>query len=111
MRQLAADRDRVAQPGRPLGGCHADPVVALATEQLRRLSGDVAQPREHGSGGSEESVLAGSGGQLSQPRAEHESALQIAGDQAVVLQCDGQSVGGRTSESGGGDQPGQRRRT
>ena len=101
------DGDRVAQPGRPLGRGHADPVVALAAEQLRRLTGDVAQPREHGPGRSEQPVLAGGGRQLAEPRAEHESALHVAGDEPVVLERDGEPVGGRASEPGRGHQPGQ----
>ena len=60
-----------------------------------------------GLGGLEQPVLAGGGGQLAQPRAEHEPALQVAGDQAVVLQGDGEPVRGRPGQPGGGDQGGQ----
>ena len=81
--------------------------VALAAPQLRGLAGDVAQPRQHRAGGGQQPVLAGGGGQLGQPRAEHEPALHVAGDQPVVLQRDGEPVRGRPGESGAGDQAGQ----
>ena len=95
------------RPLGPLGGGDADAVVALAAPQLGGLAGDVAQPREHRAGGREQPVLAGRGGELGQPRAEHEAALHVAGDQPVVLQCDGQPVGGRSGQAGAGDQAGQ----
>ena len=62
--QLRADRDGVAQTGRPLGGGDADPVVALAAPHLGRLAGDVAQPGEHRAGRGEQPVLTGGRGQL-----------------------------------------------
>jgi hypothetical protein len=45
---LATDRDGVAQAGRTLGGGDAHPVLTLAAEQLRRLTGDVTQPASTG---------------------------------------------------------------
>ena len=38
---------------------------------------------------------------------EHEAALHVARDQAVVLEGDGEPVGGRPGQSGAGDQPGE----
>src|SRR3954463_3600575 len=55
----------------------------------------------------EQPVLAGGGRELAQPRAEDEPALQIAGDQAVVLQGGGQAVRGRPREPRRGHQGGQ----
>ena len=77
----------------------ADAVVALAAPQLGGLAGDVAQPRQHRTGGGEQPVLAGGGGQLGEPRAEHEAALHVAGNEAVVLQGDGEPVGGRPGQA------------
>ena len=105
--QLRADRDRVAQAGGALGGGDADPDVALAAPQLRGLAGDVAEPGQHRPGGGQQPVLAGGGGQLGQARAEDEPALHVAGDQAVVLQRDGEPVRGRPGQAGAGDQAGQ----
>ena len=59
----------VAQAGRPLGGGHADAVVALAAPQLRRLAGDVAQAGEHRAGG----------GQQAGPRRRRRRARPVAG--------------------------------
>ena len=56
---------------------------------------------EHRAGGGEQPVLAGGRGELAQPRAEDEAALQVAGDQAVVLERDGEPVGRRAGQAGG----------
>ena len=45
-----------------------------------------------GPGGGDEAVLAGGGGQLHQPAAEDEAALDVAADQAVVDQGQGEPV-------------------
>ena len=49
-------------------------------------------------------------GELGQPRAEHEAALQVAGDQPVVLERDREPVGGGPGEPGGRHEAGQGRR-
>ena len=41
---------------------------------------------------------------------EHEAALQVAGDEAVVLEGDGEPVGGRAGQAGRGDELGEGRR-
>ena len=41
-------------------------------------------------------------------RAEDETALEVAGHEAVVLEGDGEPVGGGSGQSGGGHQAGQR---
>ena len=105
--QLRPDRDRVAQPGRPLGGGDADAVVALAAPQLRRLAGDVPQPGEHRPGGGEQPVLAGGRRELGQARPQDEAALEVARHQSVVLERDGEAVCRRPGETGRGDQAGQ----
>ena len=81
--------------------------VALAPPQLGGLAGDVAQPGQHGSGGRQQPVLAGGGGQLGQPRTEDEAALHVAGHETVVLERDGEAVRGRPGQAGAGDQTGQ----
>ena len=81
--------------------------VALAAAQLGGLAGDVAQPRQHRAGGGQQAVLAGGGGQLGEPGAEHEAALHVAGDEAVVLERDGEPVRGGPGQPGAGDQAGQ----
>ena len=60
-----------------------------------------------GPGGGEQPVLAGGGGELGQARAEDEAALHVAGDEAVVLQGDGQPVGRRAGQAGGRDELGE----
>ena len=92
------------RPRGALGGGDADAVLALAAPELGGLAGDVAQSREHRAGGGEQPVLAGGGGELGEPRAEHEAALHVAGDQAVVLEGDGEPVRGRAGQAGAGDQ-------
>ena len=109
-RQGRADRDRVAQADGTLGGRDADPVVALAAEQLGALVGVVAQGSEDRPGRGEQAVLAGGRGELAEPRAEDEAALQVAGDQPVVLERHGQPVGRRAGQAGGGDELGEGRR-
>ena len=99
------------RPGHPLGGGHADPVVALPAEHLSRLAGDVAQPGQHRSGGGQQPVLTGGRGQLAEPRSEDEAALQIAADQPMVLEGHRQPVGGRPGQPGRGHQSGQRGRS
>ena len=102
--QGGADRDRVAQADRPLGGGDADALVTLAAVELRALAGVVAQRGEHGAGGGEQAVLAGGRRELREARSEHEPALHVARDQAVVLERHGQPVGRRASKMGGGDE-------
>ena len=96
------------RPDGSLGGGDADAVVALAAPQLGRLASDVAQAGEHGTCCGEQAVLAGRGGELGEARSEHEPALHVAGDESVVLEGDGEPVGGRAGEAGAGDEPGQR---
>ena len=103
-RQGRADRDRVAQADRPLGGRDADAVLALAAEELGALVGVVAQRAEHRPGGGEQAVLTGGGGELAQARPEDEPALEVAGHEAVVLQRDRQPVRRRSGQSGGRDE-------
>ena len=100
-RQRRTDGHRVAQAGQPLGRGNADPAVALPAIELRALAGDVAQPGQHRSGRLEQAVLAGGGGELAQPGAEHEAALQVARDEPVVLERGGEPVGRRAGQSGG----------
>ena len=107
-RQLAADRDGVAQAGRPVGGGDADPEVALAAIQLGRLAGDVAQAGQHGSGRREQPVLASGRGQLAESRAEHEPALDIAADEAMMFEGDRESMGRRAGQPGGRHEAGER---
>ena len=95
------------RPDGPLGGGHADAVVALPAPELCGLAGDVAQPGEHRAGGGQQPVLAGRGGQLRQPRAEHEAALHVAGHEPVVLERDREAVRGGSGEAGGGDESGE----
>ncbi len=49
------------KPGRTFGGGHADPVLALAAPQLRRLARDVAQPGQDRAGSGQQAVLTGGG--------------------------------------------------
>ena len=109
-RQRRADGDGVAQAHRALGRGDADPLVALAAVQLGALAGVVAQRGEHRAGGGQQAVLAGGRGELGQPRPEDEPALQVAGDQAVVLERHGEPVRGGPGQPGGGDELGQGRR-
>ena len=105
--QLGADGDGVAQAGRALGGGDADAELALAAPELGGLAGDVAQPGEHGAGRGEQPVLAGGGGELGEPGAEHEASLHVARHQTVVLERDREAVGRRPGQPGAGDETGQ----
>lgn len=106
--QGGADRDRVAQTHRALGGGDADAVVALAPEQLRALGGVVAQGVEHGARRGQEPVLPGRAGQLGEAGSENEAALHVAGHEAVVLQGDREAVRGGPGQPRGGDELGER---
>ena len=85
--------------------------VPLPAEHLGGLAGDVAEPGQHRTGGGQQPVLAGGRGQLAESRTEDESALQVPADQPVVLQSDGESMGGGSGESGRRHQSGQRGRS
>ena len=82
-------------------------ILALPAEHLRGLAGDVAEPGQHRSGGGQQPVLTGGRGQLAEPGTEDEPALQIAADQPMMLQGDGEPMGGRTGQSGGRHEAGQ----
>ena len=75
-------------------------IVALPAEHLGGLAGDVAQPGQHRPGGRQQPVLAGGRGQLAEPRAEHEPALQVPADQPMMFEGDREPMGGRSGESG-----------
>ena len=105
------DRHRVAQTHGAFGRGHAQAQIALAAEELRRFTGLVAQLPEHRSGGGEEAILAGGRRELGQSRTEDEASLEVTADDAVELEGDGETVGGRSSESGERDELGQRRRS
>lgn len=109
--ELAADGHGVAQTGWTLGGGHADAVLALAPEELGGFAGDVAQPGQHRTGGSQQPVLTGRGGQLAQAGAEHEPALHVASHQPVVLERDGEPVSRRPGQSRRRHESGQGRRS
>src|SRR5690606_9859966 len=94
------DEDGVAQARRTFGAGDADALVALATEELGALAGRFAQPGEDRAGRGEQPVLTGGRRQLGQPWAEDESSVQVAGDQSVMLQSDGETVGCGPSQSG-----------
>ena len=79
-------------------------MLALATPELGGLAGDVAQSGQDGAGGGEQAVLAGRCGELGEAGAEHEAALHVAGDQAVVLEGDREAVGGGPGQTGAGHQ-------
>ena len=102
-----ADGDGVAQAGRALGGGDAHAELALAAPQLGGLAGDVAQPGEHGAGRGEQPVLAGGGGELGEPGAEHEASLHVARHQTVVLERDREAVSRGSGQPGSGDETGQ----
>jgi hypothetical protein len=71
----------------------------LPPVELGALAGDVTQPRQHGTGCFEQPVLTGGGGELTKPWTEHEAALHVAGDEAVMLERCRESVGGGTGQS------------
>ena len=75
--EAGPDRDRVAQPHRPLGRCHADALVALPTEELGALVGVVSQGAQDRTRGGQQAVLAGGRGELTEARAQDESALHV----------------------------------
>ena len=90
--KLSTHRDGVPETDGALSGGYADSPVALAAEDLGALAGGVAKLHQDWSCGGDEAVLAGGGGQLNEPAAEHEPALDVAADQPVVDQCQGKPV-------------------
>ena len=108
-RQRGAHGDGVAQAHRALRRGDADPLVALAAVQLGALAGVVPQGDEHWARGAQQSVLPGGRCELGEPRPEDEAPLQVAGDQAVVLERHGEPVRGGAGQPGGGDELGQGR--
>ena len=103
-RQRCAHGDGIAQPDGTLGGRDAHPVVTLASKQLCALVGVVPQGPEYGSGRREETVLTGGSGELGETRAEHKSALQVAGHETMVLERNGKAVRRWASQSRCGDE-------
>ncbi len=99
------------RPDRALGGGDAHAVLALPAVELGALVGVVAKRTEHRAGSGQQAVLPGGRGELTETRPEHETALQVAGHEAVVLECDGQSVRRRAGEAGGRDELCERGRT
>jgi hypothetical protein len=73
----------------------------LPAEHLSGLAGDVAQPSKHWSRRGKQPVLTSCRGKLSEPRTEHEAALQIATYQPMMLKGDGKAMGRRSGQSGG----------
>ena len=76
--------------------------------ELRALPGEVAQLDQHRLGDGEQPVLAGRRGELGDPRAEHEPALHVPGEQPVVLERDRDPVRGRPGQPGRRDELGER---
>lgn len=73
---------------------------------MRGLAGDVAQPGQNRAGCGKESIFAGGGRELGETRPQDEPPLHVACNQAVVLECDSESMRGGSSQTRGGDQPG-----
>lgn len=110
-REGRAERHGVAQTDRSFGGGHADAVLSLATIELGGLPGVIPQSGEHGAGRGEQTVLARGRGELAEAAAEHEAPLHVARDEAMVLERDGQTVGGGAGEPGRLDELRECRRT
>lgn len=106
-RQLGSDGNGVAQAGGPLGGCDTYAVFALTTPQLSRFAGDISESGKNRARGGQQSVFAGRGRKFRQTRAEHKAPLHIARDQTMVFESDGESMRGRSGQSGARNQPGQ----
>jgi hypothetical protein len=79
----------------------------LAPEHLSRFPSDVPQSRQYWSGGCQQPVLAGSRRQLTKPRPQDETALQISADQTMMLEGDSQAMRRRPGKSSRGDQASQ----
>ncbi len=109
--QLGTDRDGVAQTRGALRGCDAHAELSLASPQLCRLPGDVAEPGEDGTGCSEQTVLPGGSGELGETRSEDETALYVTGHQTMVLQGYRDPVSGGPGQAGAGHQTGKGRRS
>ena len=110
-RQRAADRHGVPQPACPLRGRDADPDVGLPPVKLRAFPCHVAKLVQYRLGDGEQPVLAGRRGELGDPRAEHEPALHIPGQQPVMLEGNRDPVRGWPREPGRRDELRQRGRT
>jgi hypothetical protein len=102
-RQGRTDRNRVAQAGRAFGGRDADAVVALAAEQLSAFAGCLSESGKDWARCRKETILAGRGGELSEPRTENEPAVQVSGHHPVVLEGNSEPVRSGSGETGGVD--------
>jgi hypothetical protein len=84
--QTGSYRDRVTQSHGTLGRCNADPLIALASEELRALVGVVAQSTKDRSGCGQQTVLTGGRCQLAEPGSQDETTLHVTCHETVVLQ-------------------------
>ena len=85
-------------------------MLTLAPEELGALVGVVAQRTQDGARSGEQAVLARGGSQLAETGAEDEATLQVADDQSMVLEGDGQPVGRRAGQPGCRHELGEGRR-
>jgi len=76
-------------PWRRNGCCHADALVALATEELGALVGVIAQGAKNGTGRRQQAVLACGCGELAKTGAQDETTLHVTRHEAVVLEGHG----------------------
>lgn len=67
----------------------------------------VAQRLKDRHGGLEQAIFAGGRGKFLQSGPQNETSLHVAGDHAVILKGDGQSVGGGASEPRAGNELGE----
>jgi hypothetical protein len=82
-------------------------VLALAPEELRGLARVVSQGEQHWPRGREETILASSGGELTEAGTEDETSLDVPRHQSVELESDREAMGGRPGEVRGGDELGK----
>ena len=80
---------------------------ACRAVELGALPGHVPELDQHRLGDGEQPVLARRRGELGDPRAEHEPALHVPGEQPVPLEGDRDTVGGGPRQPGRLDQLGE----
>lgn len=110
-RQHRAHGNRIAQAAGAFHRGDAHALIALTAVDLRGFAGPVKQCLQNRPRRGQQTILARCGGKLGETRAKHESSVLIAQHEAVALQRDRQTVGGRSRQAGGRHQLSESRGT
>ena len=95
------------KPSGKFGRRDAHPHVALSPVELGALAGRVTQLCEHRTADRDQAILTAGRRELRESRAEHESALTVAGHQPVSFERNREPVRRRSRQAGQRDQAGE----